>query len=80
MWLHHVRSIFIETDDFIQVWIGGAAGVLVAWNSTIEQRLASLVTVAMSRYGSVALVSTKIICYVNLGSVACTLNATVTVN
>jgi hypothetical protein len=54
--------------------------VCVAWDSTTKQRLASLVTVAISHYGSVALVSTKVICYVNLRSAVRTLNATLTVS
>jgi hypothetical protein len=70
----------IETNDLIQVCIGGAAGVRVVWDSIMNQPLASLVTVAISRYGSVALVSTKVICYVHMRSAACILNAILTVN
>ena len=80
MYLHHIRGILIQTDYLMQVCIGGTAGVRAAWDSTMKQWIASLVTVTISNYGSVALVSTKAICYVNLRSVVRTLNAILTVN
>jgi hypothetical protein len=54
--------------------------VCAAWDSKMKQWLASLVTIAISHYGSVALVSTKVICYVNLRSAVRTLNTILTVN
>lgn len=70
----------IQADNSMQVCIGGVAGVSMAWDSTTNQRLASLVTTAISPYGSVALVSTKVICYVNSRSAIRTLSPILAAN
>ena len=70
----------IQADNSMQVCIGGVARVSMAWDSTTRQPLASLVTTAISPYGSVALVSTKVICYVNPRSAIRTLSPILAVN
>lgn len=64
----------MQADDSMQVYIGSGTSVRAVWDSSMEPWLASLVTVAVSRHGSVALVGSKWICYVNLGKVYLTDN------
>lgn len=64
----------------MQVLIGGVDRDYEVWDSTMKQWLASLISVAISYHGSVALVSAKVICYFNLKSAVPILNAILTAN